>query len=679
MTVNLSLLGGAAAQFFDSNGDPLSGGKLYTYAAGTTTPQATYTTSAGTIAHANPIVLDAAGRVPTGEIWLTDAVSYKFVVKTSADVTVGTYDDITGNASGILSAFTGPSGSASIGFIQAGANAVATTVQAKLRQTVSVKDFGAVGDGVTDDSAAIQAAMTYIQSAGGGTVLFPEPAVAYRITTPITVPSYTSIQGQSRDTKVFRDFVNGFAFLAPSTSYITIDRLWIYSTTPSVTSPSGAIGFQNGTYNRVNDVTVVGMRQYGIWMYDSSYNTVENCSFSGWIGSYQQDSCDICALNNANWNTIRNNKCFGGGDHGILVQDTYAGATPTGNIVTGNTVGEHTAYGIIVYVTNNYDTKTKVINNDVRDITGTSLSGASGAGIYIQSAGGAICEGNTVSNCCRSTTNFFTLAPAGIGISTPIGTFAVPTIVANNSVSSTRGPCIASITSGGPVLINGNTCSLTTTDATVNPSSIYISNSNRCTVSNNIVVHSAPNPAVYAVARSTATIVDTAIVSNSIRTNTSGIVFERLDTSTFEGARVTNNYVEGATVLGMRVLRTTNAVVSNNVISSSSVVFELNNSPRTQISNNVFVSTDATNPVVAFVGTNTGSLFSESNSVVGRFSNDASSGVIVSQYGNTAPVTGNLWNVGDRVIQSVPVAGQPKGWRCTVAGNPGTWVSEGNL
>lgn len=96
MAVFLSPVGGVAAQFFDNNGAPLTGGKLYTYAAGTTTPVATYTNSTGATAHTNPIILDSAGRVPSGEIWLTANTAYKFIIRTSADVLIGTYDNIFG-------------------------------------------------------------------------------------------------------------------------------------------------------------------------------------------------------------------------------------------------------------------------------------------------------------------------------------------------------------------------------------------------------------------------------------------------------------------------------------------------------------------------------------------------------------------------------------------------------
>jgi hypothetical protein len=107
--VYLSPVGGVAAQFFDNNGVPLTGGKLYTYQAGTTTLQTTYTTSAGNVARTNPIVLDSAGRVPNGgEIWITSQ-AYKFVLYTSVDVLIATWDNVSagGAASYTPQNFTG--------------------------------------------------------------------------------------------------------------------------------------------------------------------------------------------------------------------------------------------------------------------------------------------------------------------------------------------------------------------------------------------------------------------------------------------------------------------------------------------------------------------------------------------------------------------------------------------
>ena len=93
MAYNISGFAGAGAQFFDNNGDPLSGGLLYVYTAGTTTPVTTWTSNSGAVANTNPIVLDSAGRTPN-EIWLNSGVTYKFVLKTSTGVRIGTYDNI---------------------------------------------------------------------------------------------------------------------------------------------------------------------------------------------------------------------------------------------------------------------------------------------------------------------------------------------------------------------------------------------------------------------------------------------------------------------------------------------------------------------------------------------------------------------------------------------------------
>jgi len=92
-TYNLSAFAGAGAQFFDDNGSPLVGGKLYSYAAGTSTLLATYTTSAGTVANTNPIILNAGGRTPN-EIWQATGILLKFVLYNSVNELIGTYDGI---------------------------------------------------------------------------------------------------------------------------------------------------------------------------------------------------------------------------------------------------------------------------------------------------------------------------------------------------------------------------------------------------------------------------------------------------------------------------------------------------------------------------------------------------------------------------------------------------------
>ena len=93
-------------QFFDANGIPLAGGKLYTYAAGTTTPLDTYTTNSGGTANANPVILDSAGRA---SVWL-GAAMYKFVLKTSVDVLVYTTDNIVGYYGGMQPAVVATAG-----------------------------------------------------------------------------------------------------------------------------------------------------------------------------------------------------------------------------------------------------------------------------------------------------------------------------------------------------------------------------------------------------------------------------------------------------------------------------------------------------------------------------------------------------------------------------------------
>ena len=80
-------------QFFDNNGDPLVGGKLYAYAAGTTTPQDTYTDVGATAANTNPVILNSRGEA---DIWLSTGVFYDFVLKDASGVTIWALSSVRG-------------------------------------------------------------------------------------------------------------------------------------------------------------------------------------------------------------------------------------------------------------------------------------------------------------------------------------------------------------------------------------------------------------------------------------------------------------------------------------------------------------------------------------------------------------------------------------------------------
>jgi hypothetical protein len=231
MSVVLSAFAGVGAQLFDNNGVPLTGGKIYTYAAGTTTPLATYTTNSQSAFHTNPIILDAAGRVPNGgEIWLQLGIGYKFVLKDSNDVLIATYDNIpssaqppaANDADSIMyeQGYTVTAGSfvsgkiyriASVGttnftaigavnntvgthFIATGAGTgtgtaeLSQTVETRLQTTVYVTDFGAFKDGTnaTVTTAAINAAIAYAK-ASSNVHCIEFPTGNYAVNAPIEI------------------------------------------------------------------------------------------------------------------------------------------------------------------------------------------------------------------------------------------------------------------------------------------------------------------------------------------------------------------------------------------------------------------------------------------------------------------------------------------------------------
>jgi len=177
-----SILPAGKHQFFTNNGIPLVGGKLYTYDAGTVTPRQTDSDASALVPNANPVILDARG-----EALIFGVGSYKFVLKDSLDNLIWTTDNIVQYATAAdvstvaddLATPNNPAKGAGMVAWSSSTSYPAGTVGKKLADLskpalINVLDYGAVGDGTTNDTAAFAAAaavsksvyVPYISAAG---------------------------------------------------------------------------------------------------------------------------------------------------------------------------------------------------------------------------------------------------------------------------------------------------------------------------------------------------------------------------------------------------------------------------------------------------------------------------------------------------------------------------------
>jgi len=163
----------AKMQFLDATGAPLVGGLLYTYAAGTTTPQASYTDSTGSQANTNPVVLDARGEA---NIWLASA-TYKFKLCASDNTELWTVDNISAPTSALSPVLSGnvtidsDSAGPALKITQTGTGPVLRVQDSVDPDSTPfiIDSSGLVGIGTQSPATALDVSDGVIQLSSGGT------------------------------------------------------------------------------------------------------------------------------------------------------------------------------------------------------------------------------------------------------------------------------------------------------------------------------------------------------------------------------------------------------------------------------------------------------------------------------------------------------------------------------
>lgn len=308
MATSLSLF--SQYPVLDSNGDPISGAKLYTYEAQTTTPLTTYTDAAGTIAATNPLVADANGRIPTHH--LTVGSKIKFVLTDANDVQIWTLDN-----------FDPPAGG-SIG------NEAASTPE----------DYGAVGDGVTDDTTA----MTNLFAAGGR--IRARAGSTYRITS--TVEGVANSDVDLTAGEVYCDFTEdvGFEFTGTESAQLNpaaaFEKGAVFIQLTSLT-PSGGSQIAVGDWLRIGSNRVFDqgrtLSPRGEAAYVESVDTLTNTIKLGapLEDSYQSDRIARVSINNGGTGYAATDVItFSGGGASTEAEFTVAAVDDTGAILSGS-------------------------------------------------------------------------------------------------------------------------------------------------------------------------------------------------------------------------------------------------------------------------------------------------------------------------------------------------------
>ena len=705
---------------FDNNGSPLANGLLYSYIAGTTTPQATYTDSTGGTPNTNPVVLNARGEA---NVWLNPTQGYKLVLTDSLGNQVWSVDGIIGSININQSLIPAADNTYSLGSPAAawaqlylGANhtpvlnngvigywpqtaaelAAGVTPATYSYQPGDLRRYGGDPTGVADSTTALSNAIAQCAQATGAPVIIPSGTFMFAGTT-IALASNVHIIGAGSssvlnfESTANNDFISGNGIANASVRGLKINIVNAQAGGNYI----GAVAFHaNCTNCSVSDCEITGVTSTGVLLDGSSYCHVARNYFHGFnYGTGVNDSSDIHLMVqptstnafNCEYNIIEANECFGGNNIGISIETS---ATPDNlmrkNLIIGNRVGTHTAYGIICYSHQTGDTYNQVIGNYIENISGTSSSqgGTTGAGIYTTMSGVKIAN-NSIVNCCTAT-SASGLAPGGIGINAPVG---APVEVTGNSIfDMAQGNATAGLVISGIYVANapagsnitGNTISQQVAGGIT--AGIYIgpgvTGLNICGNLISILNTIAGTRGILIYAAS-ANISNLALTGNTL----AGSAYAGIQTIAAGAYLVSNVTVQGNSVTGMASAGVPlyltslqqSSVAGNLAQAAGAQALYVNGCTTVRIAGNNLQTTGAT--LITCSGTNSDVLIDETNSGLASGNvNNSVAGCTV-RYRGTAIPTGGYAQVGDTVFNTAPGATTEYLWVCTGSGTPGTWTA----
>lgn len=366
-------------------------------------------------------------------------------------------------------------------YTPAGTNAVATTVQAKLRQTVSVKDFGAVGDGITDDTAALQAALN-----AGVSLLFPDGV--YKTTAQLTMSAKSNILLKGDNATIYTTAngdVTKYILFVSGCSFITVQGIKFqtngtlldnYPTdSGGITNATNGIRFDSTTDSEITNcyfyrVNTAIEARYGSDRCSISNNQIFEVGRKG-IGIYDTQFTNLV-------NNIIN---YVSGDYGNKkFSDGIYYTSSTDSICSDNNIYDVRRIGVVVEGDGVNLCKNIQISNNRIDYAHGSLSTELNAGVWIEptkSDGTVVVQGNHITrsdlygillNPGFALDNYVADCTYGIDANSPSEMVVKGNYITGCSISGIR------IRTSGKAVVDGNTCKLNTGNgAFLNPNTGY--------------------------------------------------------------------------------------------------------------------------------------------------------------------------------------------------------------